>query len=104
MLLPLILGFVLGASAILFALQNTEIVELSFLGFGFESSLALLVLLSLATGVVIALLLALPGAIRDGLKIRGLAKENDRLRKELAEARTPVVAPVAPQPVDMRTY
>ena len=46
MILSLILGFLLGAAALLFALQNTAIVALSFLGWQFESSLAVVIILA----------------------------------------------------------
>lgn len=84
MILSLILGFILGVAALLFALQNTAIVALSFLGYQFESSLALLVLIALAIGVVLSLLVSIPSAVRDGLKIMSLKRENQKLRDEIA--------------------
>lgn len=83
MIIPLILGFVLGAAAILFALQNTEIVALTFLGYSFESSLALLVLIALAVGALAAFLIALPSAITERLRFMGLKGENKKLKGEV---------------------
>lgn len=83
MIFSLFLGFVLGAAALLFALQNTEVVALSFLGWQFESSLALLVLASLGVGVLISILASIPSAITASLQIMGLKKENRHLAKEL---------------------
>lgn len=97
MILSLILGFLLGAAALLFALQNTAVVALSFLGWQFESSLALLILIAFATGVIVSLLVSIPSAIRDSFKIMGLKKENRRLAEKLAE--TPEVLTVVEEPI-----
>lgn len=91
MILPLILGFLLGAAALLFALQNTAVVALSFLGWQFESSLALLILIAFATGVIVSLLVSIPSAVRDSFKIMGLKKENRQLAEQLASTPTTVV-------------
>ncbi len=79
MILSLLVGFVLGAAALLFALQNTEVVALTFLGYQFESSLALLVLVSVGVGILISILAFIPSAIARSLRIMGLKKENKRL-------------------------
>lgn len=83
MILSLFVGFVLGAAAILFALQNNEIVALTFLGWQFESSLALLVLVALATGVLISVLVSIPSAVAGALRISGLKRENRRLAEQV---------------------
>ncbi|MES2668552.1 MAG: LapA family protein [Patescibacteria group bacterium] len=88
MILPLILGFLLGAAALLFALQNTAVVALSFLGWGFESSLALLTLMAFAAGVLVSLLVSIPSAVKDNFKIMGLKKDNKKLAEELAALRS----------------
>ena len=101
MILSLILGFLLGAAALLFAIQNTDVVALTFLGWSFESSLALLTLITFAAGITVALLVSLPSAIRDGLRIMGLKRENKKLADELASQRTEatVVTVEEPSPV-----
>lgn len=86
-ILSLLLGFLLGAAALLFALQNTEVVALKFLGAQFESSLALLVLAALTTGVLISLLASIPSIIGSSLRIMGLKKENRRLAEEVERQR-----------------
>lgn len=82
MLAPLLLGFVLGAGVILFALQNPSIVALTFLGWQFESSLALLIILAVAAGALLGVLFAVPGLIRKSFRIRALRKENRKLFDE----------------------
>ena len=108
MIFPLIIGFVLGAAVIVFALQNTAVVALMFLGWQFESSLALLVLITFAAGVLISLLVSIPSALKDGFRIMGLKKENRKLAAELEERnRAPDTVVVAteeiPQVLDIRT-
>lgn len=105
MILSLILGFLLGAAALLFALQNTSVVALSFLGYSFESSLALLILMAFAAGIIVSLLVSIPSAVRDGLRIMGLKSENKKLRDQLTEAaKSPdlVVVEEPPQVLDIR--
>lgn len=87
MILSLILGFLLGAAALLFALQNTDVVALSFLGWQFESSLALLILIAFAGGIIVSLLVSIPSALKDSFKIMSVRKENRKLLDELAECR-----------------
>lgn len=100
MILSLIVGFLLGAAAILFALQNTAVVALTFLGWQFESSLALLVLIALMVGVVISFLVSIPSAVKDSFRIMGLKKENKGLRDELnayrSQPETVIVTEPAP--------
>jgi lipopolysaccharide assembly protein A len=85
MIFALIIGFVLGAAAILFILQNTAIVALSFLEWQFETSVALVVILSILVGIILALLMTLPGAIGSSFRLRKLRKHNEALARE-AEA------------------
>ncbi len=108
MILSLFVGFVLGAAALLFALQNTEVVSLTFLGAQFQSSLALLVLASVAVGILISILASIPSALSASFKIMGLKKENKKLVQEVVahreahEALLQSTEPVAPV-VDLRT-
>jgi putative membrane protein len=96
MIISLFLGFVLGAAALLFALQNTEVVALSFMGWQFQSSLALLVLVSVAAGMLISILASLPSVISAKFKVMRLHRENRKLAEEVdmhrqAQANAPEV-------------
>lgn len=108
MILSLIVGFVLGMGALLFALQNTQVVALTFLGWQFESSLALLVIVALAFGMLISLLASLPSAVSASFRIMGLKRENKNLAQEVEAHRqakvastTPDQPPIAPE-LDLR--
>lgn len=108
MILSLILGFLLGAAALLFALQNTAVVELSFMGWQFESSLALLILMAFAAGIIVSLLVSIPSAVKDSFRIMSLKKENKKLVDEVNEHRRTNQAAVnapdetIPQVLDIR--
>jgi lipopolysaccharide assembly protein A len=93
MIFSLILGFVLGAAALLFALQNTEVVALTFMGWQFESSLALLVLASLAAGMLISILASLPSAVSGKFREMRLRNENRKLAEEVDMHRQAANAP-----------
>ena len=74
-------GVVLGILLAIFVLQNNVAVAVSFLFWRFESTLALVLLLSLAVGVVTVVLVTIPSNWRR----RGTLS---RHRKELTEMQT----------------
>jgi putative membrane protein len=74
----LILALVIALIAVIFALQNTVIITVSFLFWQVHGSLALLLIISLAAGALITFLALLPGLLRSRWSMR-------RLRKQLAE-------------------
>ncbi len=81
--MTLILGLILGAGFVVFALQNTQTVMVTFLGWGFEGSVAVIVIAALLAGIVISLLMAIPGVIRNMISESSLRGHNDALRREL---------------------
>lgn len=105
MILSLLLGFLLGVAALLFALQNTAVVALSFMGWQFESSLALLILMAFAAGIVVSLLVSIPSAVKDSFRIMSLKKENKKLVDEVnghRQVQQAVVDDTIPQVLDIR--
>ena len=83
MIIPLILGIVLGAAAVIFALQNVTVVTLSFFSWHFDGSLALILLVAVAVGILISLLIVLPESIASHFRYRRLQKENTKLLEDL---------------------
>lgn len=104
MILSLFIGFFLGAAALLFALQNTEIVALTFMGWQFETTLAVLVLASVGVGILISILASLPAFVSNSLRIMGLKKENRKLAQEIHTQRETIqtIATEPPVVVDVR--
>jgi uncharacterized integral membrane protein len=87
MLISLVLGLVMGAVSVIFALQNNFPVTVTFLGSDFTSSLAVITVLSILAGIIITLLFSLPGAIRNSFLISRLKKENKKMFDELEASR-----------------
>lgn len=59
-----ILALLIAIVAVVFAVQNTAAITVSFLVWSFEGSLALVLLLTLLAGFLISLLASMPGLIR----------------------------------------
>ena len=102
MIISLILGVVLGAVLVIFVLQNVAIVTVSFMTWQLTGSLALVLLATIISGIVITLLILLPSLIKDDFKLAALKRQRKDLEDELARtraaladvnARTSAVAP-----------
>lgn len=83
MIILFILGILLGAVAVIFALQNIAVITVTFFSWELTGSLALILLLAMASGVLITLLLLLPEFIKNYFRYKGLKEEKDRLEEEL---------------------
>lgn len=104
MQLLLIAGILFAIGAVLFALQNNVPVAVSFLLWRFDSTLALVLLVALGLGALIAALLSTPAVIRGqwgGARLRrqveALEAEKARLAQRVAalEAETARLLPAA---------
>jgi uncharacterized integral membrane protein len=84
MIFSLLAGIVLGALAVLFILQNVAIVTVTFLGWHFTASLALVLLTTLLVGLISALLILVPSLLRDLMYLSALKREKKALEDELA--------------------
>jgi uncharacterized integral membrane protein len=83
MIILFALGLLLGAFAVIFALQNIAIVTVSFFSWEVTGSLALILSLAIALGILITLLLILPEFIKNYLNYKNLKAENSKLEEEL---------------------
>ena len=97
----LILAFVIAILAVIFALQNSMTVTISFLAWEATGSLSLVLLITLAIGVVIGLLFLAPSTIRRSFtassqrkRIGSLEKELDEHKAKVAELQKPTTPPV----------
>ena len=77
MQLAIILGIVIAITAVVFALQNSVPVTVTFLVWRFDSSLAMVLLLALAIGAIVVALVTTPGVLRSQWAL-------SRQRKEIA--------------------
>lgn len=83
MIFFLILGAIIGAVSILFILQNVTPVTVSFFAYQLEGSLALVLFLAMFAGVVVTILMLLPGFVSDEFKVMRLKKQVKELEDEL---------------------
>lgn len=85
MQLALIFGIVIAAGAVVFALQNNIPVTVTLGLWSLDGSLALLLLLALGLGVLIAGLLSSPAVIRGQWTVSRLKRQVTDLEHRLAE-------------------
>lgn len=102
MIFLLILGGLLGALSVIFVLENTAIVTVTFLSFQITGSLALILFATLMSGIIVAVLILLPALISDEIKFGRLKKQNKALEDELASLKasraSTFVEPQSPPP------
>ena len=78
----LIIGLIVALLAVVFALQNSAPTVVTFLFWPTgEVSLALVLLITFAIGVIAAVLVLLPGIIKRGTQLRGLKKKVSQMDK-----------------------
>jgi len=81
-----LIGFLVLAAAIaIFAIQNSGEAVVKFIGWQFHSSLVVVVLISTAVGVIMAVLLSLPGTFRARARLREQAQHIAELEQRLRE-------------------
>jgi lipopolysaccharide assembly protein A len=105
MQLMLIFGVAFAIGAVAFALQNNVPVTVSFAFWSFESSLAMVLLIALGIGALIAGLMSTPAVIRgqwvgqrQRRKLGGLEAENAALSKRVSELESELAVRGAPVP------
>ena len=88
MIILFILGLVLGGVAVIFALQNIAVITVSFFQWQITGSLAVVLMAAIFAGVVVTVLLLLPGSIGNYFRNRRLVKDVQRLEEELRKQKT----------------
>lgn len=68
--------------AVIFALQNSMQIVISFFSWSTSGSLSLLLILAFAIGVVLGVLIMAPSAFKRSLQFSGLKRKFSRLEKE----------------------
>lgn len=93
----LLLALIISILALIFAIQNTATVTVSFLFWDTQSPLTVVLLIALGVGAFVTFLAMLPGQIRGkwsnfskGRHISDIETELKRYQKELQEAQTRV--------------
>jgi lipopolysaccharide assembly protein A len=81
MQLMIIAAIFVGIGAVAFAMQNNLPVTVNFLLWRFDSSLAMVLLLALATGAIVVALLTTPGTLRRQWQLTRQRRQLDELEK-----------------------
>jgi putative membrane protein len=81
MVFALILALAFAIVMVFFALENPALVTVNFFGYGVEGSLALFILIAVGIGLLVGVLIMLPGRIKSSLS-------NARSRKKIGELET----------------
>lgn len=84
----LILALLVAIIAVIFAVQNAATITVSFLIWQFDASLALVLLLAVAMGVLLAMLVTAPGNIRNSWNLSRLKKRVSQLETEVQTEHT----------------
>ncbi len=79
----LILGIIIGSAAVIFALQNTDVISVSFFSYQFEGPLAFVLILTVLMGILASLLIVLPDSIKNHLRYRRLKHDYAKLEEDL---------------------
>ena len=87
MIIFVILGILIGAVSIIFALQNVEPVTVLFFSYQLSGSLSLVLFLTLVGGMLVSALVLLPSFIRAEFRISTLKKQYKALQDEMAATR-----------------
>jgi lipopolysaccharide assembly protein A len=82
MLILIFSALAIAIIAVIFALQNLTVVSVSLFFWKIDSSLALVLLVTLAVGVLISLMASLPGLIRGKFTIKNQKKKLEALETE----------------------
>jgi uncharacterized integral membrane protein len=93
----LILALILAIIVTIFAVQNNEPVDVSFLTFELNGSLALVLMITLSLGIIIGILVSAPSSLRRRMEIGGLKKNVRQMEKDLATAREATILSTAPK-------
>lgn len=87
MIALIVLGILLGALAVMFALQNITPITVAFLTWHITGSLATVLFVTLIVGFVISLLFSIPSVIRNYMVFRELNNRNKKLEADLLEVK-----------------
>lgn len=92
MVFALVLALIIAIVMVFFALENPMMVTVSFFGYAVEGSLALFILAAMGIGVVIGLLLMIPGRVGSALSNARNRKKIGTLEASLQEHKTKLAA------------
>jgi len=97
MRLFVISALVIAFLAILFALQNNNLVTINLLVWRYQQSLALVLLATLAIGVLVGLLVSMPAIVRRGWRTARIKHQADELATQMQEKEQQILGQKRPR-------
>ena len=82
--------------AVVFAAQNADVVNLSFLGWNLDASLAIIIVLCFSAGALVAALALMPGMYRARSEQRKTKQRLSELEHDSQQRQNPSASPSAP--------
>ena len=80
----IVLALLIAIAIVLFAVQNSAIVTVSFLLFHYNGSLALILVLVFASGLLAGILISLPSLLRKSAEVREQKRRIKQLEQGMA--------------------
>jgi len=87
------LALILALLVTIFAVQNNADTSVKFLVWSVRGSAALVLMITLTVGIVVGVLLMIPGSVRNRLKVAELNRQLKSLEHDLREANAGSVKP-----------
>lgn len=81
--IALILGAIILVLLLIFVAQNSTVASFTYLGMAFEMQLGIATLLAAVVGALIAGIIGSVVIVRQGLQLRRMRREQDRIRRSL---------------------
>ena len=85
LLFLIIISLIIATLAVIFAVQNADIIIISFLAWQFQGSMVLVLLLTFVFGFVAGLLIILPKLIKRNFTISNQKKKLEKSQEKLEE-------------------
>ena len=87
------LALILALLVTIFAVQNNADTSIKFLVWSVRGSAALVLMITLTVGIVVGVLLMIPGSVRNRLKVAELNRQLKSLEHDLREAEASSLKP-----------
>jgi len=92
----IVLLIIVAVLAVIFAIQNSAAVVVTFFGLTANASMSLILVITLAVGIIIGMILLLPTLIRQKHTISAQKKKEKEIAKQTPQPPTPEVHIVQP--------
>ncbi|MBN1622696.1 MAG: LapA family protein [Endomicrobiales bacterium] len=85
----LFFAVIIAIFAVIFAVQNTAVVTISFIAWRFQGSLALILLIAFGLGAIVSVLVSLPASMKRGRLLAQYKKKLQDIKRENPDQEEP---------------